>query len=70
MRHRNAALGLGFFHRLVVSVVQAAIAQAQTRKTHWTVRHYQQRSAHRADGNQRLHALIFAKSPSAWRLPK
>ena len=70
VRHRNAALMLGLFRRLVVSVAQKAIAQVQTPKTRWTVRRYQQRFAHRAGGAQRLHALIFAKSPSAWRLPK
>lgn len=70
VRHRNAALVLGMFRRLVVSVAQAAIAQVQTPKTRWTVRRYQQRFAHRAGGAQRLEALIFAKSPAAWRLPK
>lgn len=69
-RHRNAALVLGMFRRLVVSVAQAAIAQVQTPKTRWTVRRYQQRFAYRAAGVQQLHALIFAKSPAAWRLPK
>ena len=44
MRQPNAALVLGLFRRLVVSVAQAAITQAQTKKTRWTVRRYQQRS--------------------------
>ena len=56
--------------RLVVRVAQAGIAQVQTRKTRWTVRRYQQRFAHRDGGPQRLNALIFAKSPLSWRLPK
>jgi hypothetical protein len=47
VRQPNAALVLGMFRRLVVSVAQAAIAQAQTKKTRWTVRRYQQRFAHR-----------------------
>jgi hypothetical protein len=70
VRHANAALVLGLFRRLVVSVAQTAIARVQTQKTRWSVRRYQQRFAHRDGGPARLHALLFAKSPSAWRLPK
>jgi hypothetical protein len=67
VRQRNAALGL--FRRLVVSVAQTAIAQAQTKKTRWTVRRYQHRFARRDGGPQRRAALILANTPSAWRLP-
>lgn len=70
VRQPNAARVLGMFRRLVVSVAQTAIQQVQTDKTRWTVRRYQQRFAHRDGGPQRLHALIFAKSPLSWRLPK
>jgi len=70
VRHANAALVLGMFRRLVVSVAQTAIAQVQTRKTRWTVRRYQQRFAYRDGGPQRLYALIFAKGTASWRLPK
>lgn len=70
VRQPNAALVLGMMRRLVVSVAQTAIAQVQTHKTRWTVRRYQQRFAHRDGGPQRLQALIFAKSPLSWRLPK
>jgi hypothetical protein len=70
VRHRNAALVLGMFRRLVVSVAQTAIAQVQTQKTRWTVRRYQQRFAHREGGPQRLNALIFANIPTSWHLPK
>jgi hypothetical protein len=70
VRHPNAAWVLGMFRRLVVSVAQAAITAAQTKKTRWTVRRYQQRFAHRDGGPERLRALIFAKSPASWRLPK
>ena len=70
VRQPNAALVLGIFRRLVVSVAQSAITRVQTRKTRWTVRRYQQRGAHRDGGPARLHALVFAKSPTAWRLPK
>jgi hypothetical protein len=68
VRQPNAALVLGLFRRLVVSVAQAAIAQVQSKKTRWTVRRYQQRFAHRNGGPQRLQALIFAQAPRSWRL--
>jgi len=70
VRQANAALVLGMIRRLVVSVAQSAIARVQTRKTRWTVRRYQQRFAHRDGGPARLQALVFAQSPTAWRLPK
>ena len=70
VRNPNAALILGMFPRLAVSVAQAAIAQAQTQKTRWTVRRYQQRFAHRNGGPERLRALVFAKQPVSWMLPE
>lgn len=70
VRHPKAALVLGLFRRLVVSLAQAAITAVQTKKTRRTVRRWQQRFAHRDGGPERLRALIFAKSPDAWRLPK
>lgn len=70
VRHPNAALVLGLFRRLVVSVAQAAIAAVQTPKTRWSVRRYQQQFAHRDGGPERLRALVFAKNPAAWSLPK
>ncbi len=70
VRNPQAALILGMFRRLVVSVAQVAIAQVQTKQTRWTVRRYQQQFAHRDGGPERLHALVFAKNPSGWRLRK
>ena len=70
VRNGNAALVLGIYRRLVVSVAQAAIAQVQTQKTRWSVRRYQQQFAHRDGGPERLRALVFAKAPNSWRLPK
>ena len=70
VRNPNSALVLGMFRRLVVSVGQAAIAQMQTKKTRLSVRRYQQQFARRDGGPQRLHALVFAKNPNSWRLPK
>ena len=70
VRQANAALVLGLFRRLVVSVAQSAILQVQTPRTRWSVRRYQQRFSHRDGGPERLNALVFAISPAAWRLPK
>ena len=70
VRNSNAALVLGMFRRLVVSVAQAAIAQVQTKKTRWSVRRYQQQFAHNNGGPERLRALVFAKTPTAWKLKK
>jgi predicted transposase YbfD/YdcC len=70
VRNANAALILGMFRRLVVSIAQAAIGQVQTRKTRWSVRRYQQQFAHQAVGRERLRGLVFAKSPRAWKLQK
>jgi hypothetical protein len=70
LRNPNAALILGMFRRLVVSVAQAAIKAAQTPKTRWSVRRYQQRFARRDGGPERLRALVFAKNPTSWRLEK
>ncbi len=71
VRHPNAALVLGMFRRLAVSVAQTAIAAVvQTKKTRWSVRRYQQQFARRNGGPERLRALVFAKEPNSWRLPK
>jgi hypothetical protein len=70
VRNTNAALVLGMFRRVVVSVAQAAIAEVQTKKTRWSVRRYQQQFAHRDGGPERLRALAFAKAPTSWRLKK
>jgi len=70
VRHGNAALVLGMFRRLVVSVAQSWLATVRTPQTRWSVRRFQQRFAHRDGGCERLRALVFAKSPVSWRLPK
>ena len=72
VRHGNAALVLGLFRRLVVSVAQSWLATVRTPRTRWSVRRFQQRFAHRDGGCERLHALIFARSPPpvSRRLPK
>ncbi len=70
VRNPNAALVLGMFRRLVVSVAQTAIKEVQTNKTRWSVRRYQQQFARRSAGPQRLRALVFANAPDSWRLKK
>jgi len=70
VRNANAALVLGLFRRLVVSLAQAAISQVQTQKTRWSVRRYQQQFAHRDGGPERLNALVFAKNPGSLGLRK
>ncbi len=68
VRNPNAALVLGMFRRLVVSVAQAAVKEVQTKKTRWSVRRYQQQFARRNGGPERLRAVVFAKDPNSWRL--
>jgi len=55
---------------MTVSVAHAALEKVQTQKTRWSVRRYQQRFAHRDGGQQRLHTLVFARSPTSWHLQK
>ena len=68
VRNPNAALVLGMFRRLVVSVAQVAVKEVQTKKTRWSVRRYQQQFARRNGGPERLRAVVFAKDPNSWRL--
>lgn len=70
VRQANAALILGMFRRLVVSVGQSWVQSVQTKKTRWSVRRFQQRFAHRDGGPECLRALVFANSPVSWRLLK
>ena len=67
VRHRNAALVLGMFRRLVVSGANAWLDQVQSKKTRWSVGRFMKRFAHRDGG---AHALIFAKAAPSWRLLK
>ena len=69
VRQGNAALVLGMFRRLVVSVANAGLETVRAPRARWSVRRFQQRFAHRDGGPARLQALVFAKSPVSWRLP-
>lgn len=70
VRNPNAALVLGMFRRLTVSVAQTAIDEVRTNKTRWSVRRYQQQFARHNAGPKRLSALAFAKAPTSWKLKK
>jgi hypothetical protein len=70
VRQPNAALVLGMFRRLVVSVANAWLNEVQTTTTRWSVARFLKRFATRHSGPNRLHALIFAKPSSAWHLLK
>jgi hypothetical protein len=67
VRGSNAALVLGPFRRLVVSVANAWLDAVQTEKTCGSVGRFIRGFAHRDGG---LHAVIFAKTPVSGRLFK
>ena len=58
------------FRRGVVNWAQAWLAAVQTRQTRFSVRRFQKQFARSDGGPERLNALVFAKSPAAWRLAK
>jgi hypothetical protein len=68
VRNPNAARVLGMFRRVVVSCAWVWLAAVQTRQTRFSVRRFQKQFARRDGGPQRLAALVFAKSATAWRL--
>jgi hypothetical protein len=67
VRHRNAALVLGMFRRVVVSCAQAWLGAVQTPQTRYSVRSFQKWFGRRDGGPGRLAALVFAQAPTAWR---
>lgn len=69
VRHRNAALVLAMFRRVAVTLALEWLQTVRAVKPRATVRSFQKRFHHRDGGPERLQALIFAKSPTAWRLP-
>ena len=69
VRDRNAALVLALFRRVTVSLGLEWLETARTVKPRASIRSFQKRFHHRDGGPERLKALIFAKSPSAWKLP-
>jgi len=71
VRHPKAAFALSLFRRVVVSFAQAWLEECRkiNPRSRATTRKFQKRFLHRDGGPARLQALIFAKSPAAWRLP-
>lgn len=72
VRNPKAAFALSLFRRVVVSFAQAWLAEGRKLNPHSraTTGKFQKRFLHRDGGAERLEALIFAKHPTAWRLPK
>jgi hypothetical protein len=71
VRHPNAAFALSLFRRVVVSFAQVWLAACRqvNPKSRATTRQFQQRFRRQDGGHERLHALLFAKSPVSWRSP-
>ena len=68
--HPNAALVLGMFRRVAVSLALTWVAEAKKVKPRATARNFQKQFHHADGGSQRLEALIFANSPKSWLLQK
>ena len=66
VRNPTAARVLGTIRRVVVSLANAAVDQARRKnpKTKCNTRSFQKRFRSARGGRERLHALIFAKSPN------
>jgi hypothetical protein len=60
------------FRRVVVSFAQVWLEECRkiNPRSRMTTRTFQKRFLHRNGGPERLHALIFSKSPDSWRLTK
>ena len=72
VRNPKAAFALSLFRRVVVSFAQVWLEACRkiNPRSRATTGKFQKRFHHRNGGPQRLEALIFAKSPVSWRLPK
>ena len=66
VRTPTAARVLGTIRRVIVSLANVAVNQARKRnpKTKCNTRSFQKRFRSARGGRERLHALIFAKSPN------
>ena len=66
VRTPNSALVLGMIRRVVLSLSNAAVdlARQTNPKTKFGTKKFQQRFRSARGGRERLHALIFAKSPA------
>lgn len=72
VRTPGAARLLGSIRRMVVSLANAAVNRARKKnpKTKHNTRSFQKRFRSARGGRERLHALIFAKSPKVLDLSK
>ena len=72
VRHPKAAFALGLFRRLVVSFALVWLEECRRLKpkSRATTGKFQKRFRHHDGGPARLEALIFAKHPNSWCLPK
>ena len=72
VRNPQAAFALSLFRRVVVSFAQAWLTACRKRnpRRRATTGKFQKQFHHRNCGPERLQALIFAKYPTAWCLPK
>jgi hypothetical protein len=72
VRTPGAARLLGAIRRVVVSLANAAVNRARKKnpKTKHNTRSFQKRFCSARGGRERLHALIFAKSPNVLDLSK
>ena len=72
VHNSKAAFALSLFRRVVVSFAQVWLEECRkvNPRSRATTRKFQKRFLHRNSGPARLQALIFSKTPDAWRLPK
>jgi hypothetical protein len=71
VRHPKAAFALSLWRRVVVSFALVWLSECRkvNPKSRTTTRKFQQRFRRQDGGLDRLHALLFAKSPVSWRSP-
>jgi predicted transposase YbfD/YdcC len=72
VRNSTAAFALSLFRRVVASFAQVWLQECRklNPRSRATTGKFPKRFRHRNGGPERLHALIFAKSPASWRLPE
>jgi len=72
VRNSKAAFALSLLRRVVVSFAQVWLEECRkiNPRSRATTHKFQKRFLHCNGGPARLQALIFSKSPDAWRLPK
>jgi hypothetical protein len=71
VRQPKAAFALSLWRRVVVSFALVWLSECRkvNPRSRTTTRKFQQRFRRQDGGLERLHALLFAKSPVSWRSP-